>query len=106
MLERHALPIVKGLSKCIDTAVPLRNELTSSPDLWSIMQRLHRHENGAPMVFELLRALVEVYPQAITADNYESAVTLAADFASAGAERPPEDQPVRRPRVQAQTSKS
>lgn len=84
VLESAAVPITKGLSRCVQTPGPLRNELTVSPDFWSVLQRLHRHEAAAPMVFELLQSLVESTPPVITADNYESAVSLANDFMSAG----------------------
>jgi brefeldin A-resistance guanine nucleotide exchange factor 1 len=36
------------------------------------------------MVFDLLQNIVSFTPPLITADNYESAVSLANDFASAG----------------------
>jgi brefeldin A-resistance guanine nucleotide exchange factor 1 len=36
------------------------------------------------VVFELLQTIVDSTPATVTADNYESAVALANDFASAG----------------------
>lgn len=83
-LENSAIPIIKGLSYCITSAAPLRSEITKSPDFWSILQRLHRHQEGAPMVFDLLQHIVHFTPPVISADNYESGVSLANDFASAG----------------------
>ena len=83
-LENSAIPIVKGLLRCINSTGPLRSEITKSPDFWSILQRLHRHQEGAGMVFDLLQNMVAFTPPVITADNYESGVSLANDFASAG----------------------
>jgi golgi-specific brefeldin A-resistance guanine nucleotide exchange factor 1 len=84
ILDHSALPILKGLSRCISNPGPLRNEVTTSPDFWSILQRLHKHKEGAEMVFGLLQSVTNSPPSAVTADNYESAVSLANDFATAG----------------------
>ncbi|KAF7591223.1 GDP/GTP exchange factor for ARF [Aspergillus hancockii] len=84
ILESVAVPVVEGLSRCVSTAGLLRNELTISPDFWSILQRLHQHKEAAPLVFDLLQTLVGSTPHIITGDNYESAVSLANDFVSAG----------------------
>ncbi|PGH14138.1 hypothetical protein AJ79_03255 [Helicocarpus griseus UAMH5409] len=83
-LESSAIPIVKGVSQCIAHAAPLRSEITKSPDFWSVLQRLHQHPEAAPLVFELLQEIVHFTPPVISADNYESGVNLANDFASAG----------------------
>ncbi|KAI5289417.1 GDP/GTP exchange factor for ARF [Ascosphaera atra] len=84
VLETVCIPVMTGLKRCVNSAVPLRNEVTRSPDFWSILQRLHRQPEAAPFVFNLLQGLVKADPPAITADNYESAVSLANDFANAG----------------------
>lgn len=84
ILESVAVTIVKSFSRCISSAGLLRNEITVSPDFWSILQRLLPHKEAAPLVFDLLRSIVESNPPIITADNYESAVSLANDFISAG----------------------
>ncbi|PYH44546.1 Sec7 domain-containing protein [Aspergillus saccharolyticus JOP 1030-1] len=84
ILDSVAIPLVKSLSRCIADADALRNEISASPDFWSILQRLHPHEKAAPLVFELLQTIVELNPPIVTADNYESAVKLANDFISAG----------------------
>ncbi|OAX83989.1 hypothetical protein ACJ72_01652 [Emergomyces africanus] len=83
-LESSATPILKGLSDCITSAAALRSEITKSPDFWSILQRLHRHQEAFSMVFDLLQYIVHFTPPAISADNYEAGVSLANDFASAG----------------------
>lgn len=62
----------------------MRNEIVVSPDFWSILQQLHAHEESANLAFELLQKVVDASPPAVSADNYESAVSLANDFASAG----------------------
>lgn len=84
ILDTVAVPTVKGLSRCIAHTGRLRNEITISPDFWSILQRLHQHDEAAPMVFDLLQSIVESMPDIVTADNYESTVNLANDFVSAG----------------------
>ncbi|KAJ5327287.1 uncharacterized protein N7506_010389 [Penicillium brevicompactum] len=84
ILETVATATVKGLSRCIAHTGRLRNEITISPDFWSILQRLHQYEAVAPLVFELLRSIVQLMPDIITADNYEFVVSLANDFVTAG----------------------
>ncbi|THC97888.1 hypothetical protein EYZ11_002639 [Aspergillus tanneri] len=83
ILESVAIPTVKGLSRCVSNGGFLRNEITVSPDFWSILQRLHQHKEAGPLVFDLLQHIVDFSPPIITADNYESAVCLANDFISA-----------------------
>lgn len=83
ILDMVAVPTVKGLARCLAHTGRLRNEVTISPDFWSLLQRLHQHEEAASMVFELLQNIVETMPDIVTADNYESAVNLANDFVSA-----------------------
>ena len=78
------------MTQSISTAAPLRNEITKSPDFWSTLQRLHQHKTEAEKVFEILTILSSPSPsneghdQALTADNFESAISLANDFATAG----------------------
>ncbi|KAJ5945829.1 hypothetical protein N7454_002668 [Penicillium verhagenii] len=83
ILETLAVPTVKGLSRCLAHPGRLRNEITISPDFWSILQRLIQHQESAPMVFELLQSIVESMPDIVTADNYNSTVSLANEFVSA-----------------------
>jgi golgi-specific brefeldin A-resistance guanine nucleotide exchange factor 1 len=103
ILENSALPVLGGLSRCINSAGSLRNEIIISPDFWSILQRLHLHDQSAPMVFQLLQSIIDSAPPTITADNYESAISLANDFANAGSvgsiEERRRDSMVRRPRA-------
>lgn len=83
ILERAAAPIITGLSR-MASVTPLWKEITTSPDFWSILQRLHQHQDGSAMIFELLENVVESDSPVIIADNYEAAVNLANDFANAG----------------------
>jgi brefeldin A-resistance guanine nucleotide exchange factor 1 len=83
-LETSADSIVSGLKRCIDHVAPLRSEITKSPDFWSILHRLYGHPAVAQDVFDLLKTIVEFQPPVITADNYEAAVNLANEFATAG----------------------
>ncbi|KAF7720322.1 Sec7 domain-containing protein [Penicillium ucsense] len=84
ILEAVAVPIIKGLSRCISHTGRLRNEITISPDFWSVLQRLHQHEEAAPLVFELLEDIIYSMPDIVTADNYELVMSLANDFVTAG----------------------
>ncbi|KAL1984281.1 hypothetical protein VTN96DRAFT_9333 [Rasamsonia emersonii] len=102
ILESSATPILSGLSRCINSSGALRNEIIVSPDFWSILQRLHQHEESAQLVFDLLQSIVDSKPPVVSADNYESAVSLANDFATAGSvgsvEERKRDALARRPR--------
>ena len=84
VLESVAIPTVKGLSRCVTDPGLLRNQITISPDFWSILQRLHQHEETAPLVYELLQTIVESSPPIVSADNYESTIGLANHFISDG----------------------
>ncbi|KAF3483496.1 Sec7 domain-containing protein [Arthroderma uncinatum] len=84
ILEIVATPVVTGLLQCLNESEALKNELSTSPDFWSILQRLHQHHDAAQMVFELLQGIVESTVPVITADNYEAAVNITNDFATAG----------------------
>ncbi|KAL4890207.1 hypothetical protein BDV59DRAFT_185042 [Aspergillus ambiguus] len=83
ILESVAVPVVTGLTRCVSSQGLLRNEMTISPDFWSILQRLHQHKEASPLVFSLLQTVVGTSPPIVTADNYESTVSLANDFISA-----------------------
>lgn len=84
ILESTAVPVTEGLSKAITSDNALRVEITNSPDFWSILQRLHQHQEAGQMVFDILQSIVSFSPPAITSDNYESAVNLARDIATYG----------------------
>lgn len=84
ILEMSAIPVLNSLSKCIAESEILRREIVISPDFWSILQRLRPLNTAAPIIFEILKGIVESSPPAVSSDNYESAVALANEFASAG----------------------
>ena len=63
---------------------PLRNEIANTPDFWSILESLHKFQEGASGAFQLVEMIVNGPPSTITADNYEAAITLLKDFATAG----------------------
>lgn len=84
ILEKVALPILQGLALCLQNPTPLRNEITNTPDFWSTIQILHAKPDAAAGVFRLLENIVATKPSAVTADNYEAAVSMLNSFAAAG----------------------
>lgn len=82
-IDRTAVSVITGLSDIISSADPLKNELANSPDFWSILQRLHSHKDQSQKVFDILEITVKADTPIVAADNYESAVSLANDFATA-----------------------
>jgi len=85
LFEKSAPLVLQGLTRCIRGAEPLRNEIMTSPDFWVILRNLAANPKSAPTVFEILEGIVAAdSPPTIMADNYESAVNLLNDFASAG----------------------
>lgn len=76
--------MLQGLTHCIKEPGPLRNEIMTSPDFWVILRNLTVNAQSAPTVFEILQGVAIGSPPTIMADNYESAVKLLNDFASAG----------------------
>ena len=56
----------------------------TSPDFWVVLRNLTGNAQSAPTVFEILEGVAIGSPPTIMADNYESAVKLLNDFASAG----------------------
>lgn len=83
-LEKAAPLALKGLTRCIRKAGPLRNEIMTSPDFWVILRSLSANPETAATVFEILESVTAGSPLAITADNYEPAVELLNSYASAG----------------------
>ena len=83
-MDYCAIAIISGLAQCIRNPGPLRNEITASPDFWSILDRLHQHKDAAPVVFDILQAITTSSPPAVTADNYEAAIELGNHFAVVG----------------------
>ena len=58
--------------------------MINSPDFWSILSTLRTVNDAAGDVFSIVEEVTASSSAAITADNFESAVGLLNDFASAG----------------------
>lgn len=63
----------------------------TSPDFWSILRVLARGRDSAAPVFSILEKGTAGNPPAIMADNYEAAIGLLSEFASAAAPWPSSD---------------
>ncbi|KAI9800297.1 MAG: GDP/GTP exchange factor for ARF [Piccolia ochrophora] len=81
---RCAPYILRGIVRCIKEPGPLRSEMSSSPDFWAILRELRSVKEGEAPVFEILEDVAVGASPAITADNYEAAVSLLNEYASAG----------------------
>lgn len=75
--------MLKGLSDCCKGPIGLRSELASSPDFWAILQQLLRVPEAAGDVFALVEDLTTSTQPGITADNYEAAIAILNEFATA-----------------------
>ncbi|KAJ2904473.1 hypothetical protein MKZ38_008004 [Zalerion maritima] len=75
--------VLQGLRLCVAEPGPLRNETMTSPDFWAILRTIAGHEEAAAEAFEVLEVSLQGSPSAIIADNYEAAITLLNDFATA-----------------------
>lgn len=100
-LGKNSDLVLQGLSLCIEESGPLRREMMTSPDFWVILRTLAQRPEAAALVFEILEKGTTGTPPAIMADNYEAAISLFNDFASAASPRQPKMQPrsPRSPRV-------
>ncbi len=83
MLQATSGVILQGLKLCIGKPGPLRSEIMTSPDFWAVLGALSGYEGSAATVFEILESGVSGSPPAILADNYEAAIILCNEFASA-----------------------
>lgn len=84
LLKDCAESILKGISECVKSPTSLRKEIATSPDFWAILQSLHEIADAAPLVFDILEDVAGGDSAAITADNYEPAISLLNAFATAG----------------------
>jgi golgi-specific brefeldin A-resistance guanine nucleotide exchange factor 1 len=57
--------------------------MSTSPDFWSILRELHSVPEAAALVFRIVEELTRS-SGGITVDNYEAAIALLNDFATAG----------------------
>jgi hypothetical protein len=55
----------------------------TSPDFWVLLRNLAGNNSSSAAVFEILEGGVSGTPSPIIADNYEAAIALLNDFASA-----------------------
>ncbi|KAE9962249.1 hypothetical protein BLS_000590 [Venturia inaequalis] len=95
LLEQCALPLISGMADCIQgSSSGLRSEMATSPDFWDILRKLHGVQEVSPYVFRILAELQKspATQPAITADNYEQAIVLLNDFATAGAQGAKDEQ--------------
>ncbi|KAF2121528.1 cytohesin-2 [Lophiotrema nucula] len=83
LLKQSAQPLLKGLSDCCKGPNGLRIELASSPDFWAILNTLHNVPEAAGDVFQLVEDLTTSTAPGISADNYEAAIALLNEFATA-----------------------
>lgn len=83
ILRKTSKLVLQGIKLCIDQPGPLRNEMMTSPDFWAILRTLSAVSQVAPVVFDILERGVNPPSTAIMADNYEAAIELLNEFASA-----------------------
>jgi brefeldin A-resistance guanine nucleotide exchange factor 1 len=88
LLEQCAEPLIKGIGECMRASPAVRQEMATSPDFWDLLHKLHALPVVSAKVFEVLDEMVTQQnpPQqhSITVDNYEKAIALLDDFATAG----------------------
>lgn len=104
LLRKISKLVLQGIKLCIDEPGPLRNEMMTSPDFWAILRSLSTVPQVAPVVFDILETGIMPPSTAIMADNYEAAITLLNEFASAAsttATKDPRLDPRRQPRKPA-----
>ncbi len=78
------MPILKGLSLCVQDPSPLRNEITNTPDFWAINKNLQTVPEAARNAFDIATRVVTGQPPVVTADNYTEIVSLLNHYAAAG----------------------
>ena len=84
LLKQCAQPILKGIHGCVSGPPRLKNEMATSPDFWAVLHTLQTVPEAAGLAFQIAEAVADTSSQAITADNYEAAVSLLNGFATAG----------------------
>jgi brefeldin A-resistance guanine nucleotide exchange factor 1 len=83
ILIRGSDLVLDALANCISEPGSLRNEMMTSPDFWATLRILMKNADSVARVFSILEKGTTGSPPAIMADNYEVAVSLLNDFASA-----------------------
>ena len=84
LLKQCAQPILKGIYGCINGPTELKNEMATSPDFWAVLHTLQSLPESAALAFQIAESVADSPSTAITADNYEAAVSLLNAFATAG----------------------
>jgi brefeldin A-resistance guanine nucleotide exchange factor 1 len=82
-LASVAAAAIKGLSLCLFQSKSLQEKVVILPEFWSILQRLHYHEEVAPMILDILEKVITSPYSTITTSSYMSAVSLADGFCRA-----------------------
>jgi brefeldin A-resistance guanine nucleotide exchange factor 1 len=83
VLSKTSQLVLQGLKVCIEQPGPLRSEIMTSPDFWLMLRALAGNPNSSPTVFDILEGGVSGSPSAIIADNYEAAIALLNEYATA-----------------------
>ncbi|KAI8632425.1 Sec7-domain-containing protein [Xylariaceae sp. FL1651] len=83
ILAKTSQLVLQGLKLCIEQPGPLRSEIMTSPDFWVILRTLAGNPTSSPIVFDILEGGVSGLPSAIIADNYEAAIALLNEYATA-----------------------
>lgn len=84
LLKQCAQNVLKGVLDCVKGPQGLRNELATSPDFWSLLHTLRASPEAASLAFQIIDNVATGPNAAITADNYEPAISLLNAFAAAG----------------------
>ncbi|EON60989.1 hypothetical protein W97_00199 [Coniosporium apollinis CBS 100218] len=92
LIKQCAPLLLKGLSDCINGPSGLRNEMANSPDFWSLLHALLPVTEASADVFRIVEELITSPRPGITADNYEAAIALLNEFATAGSVGATEEQ--------------
>jgi brefeldin A-resistance guanine nucleotide exchange factor 1 len=82
-LASVAVPAIKGLSGFLFKCNPLQVKVIALLEFWSILQRLHYHDQVAIMILKILEKVITSSRFIVTADNYMSVISLANDFSRA-----------------------
>jgi len=83
LLAKTSQLVLQGLKICIEQPGPLRSEIMTSPDFWLMLRILAANSHSSPTVFDILEGGVSGSPSAIIADNYEAAIALLSEYATA-----------------------
>ena len=82
-LAQTAPLILQGLRSCVEEPGPVRSEVMTSPDFWALLRMLAARKDSSQEAFTVLERSIGGSPPAILAENYEAAISLLSDFASA-----------------------